>query len=126
MVEKKKLLIVDDSEVFGHALRDICKARGYEVKYYSSAVDAMNNIDSEDKIDIALLDLIDEKNADITGLDVAAKIRENNAKSKVIIMSGCSLTELEIVKELLLVKKVDYYVQKPFSFKDIRGMVEAE
>lgn len=79
-----RILIADDEVEFASTLATRLELRGYTTEAVHSGEQALEAI-SRQVPDLLLLDL---KMPDLDGLEVLAKIRENNKELKVIILTG--------------------------------------
>ncbi|BHH83568.1 response regulator [Desulforhopalus sp. 52FAK] len=79
-----RILIADDEVEFASTLATRLELRGYDTDIASSGEQTLEAI-SRQVPDLLLLDL---KMPDLDGLEVLAKLRENNEDLKVIILTG--------------------------------------
>jgi DNA-binding response OmpR family regulator len=79
-----KILIADDEVEFASTLATRLELRGYATTIVHSGEQTLETI-SREVPDLLLLDL---KMPDLDGLEVLAKLRENNKELKVIILTG--------------------------------------
>lgn len=79
-----KILIADDEVEFASTLATRLEIRGYVTEIVNSGEQALEAI-SREVPDLLLLDL---KMPDLDGLEVLAKLRENNKELQVIILTG--------------------------------------
>jgi len=109
---KGKVLVVDDSALSRRTLRQILEPAGYEV---AEAEDGLSTLERYflDKPDIVFLDLVMKG---MYGLDVLTKLRELDAKAKVIIVSADIQTSSH---ELVDEAGAKAFVNKPFDRADI-------
>ena len=79
-----RILIADDEVDFASTLATRLELRGYVTKIANSGEETLEAI-SRQIPDLLLLDL---KMPDLDGLEILAKLRENNKELKVIILTG--------------------------------------
>lgn len=79
-----RILIADDEVEFASTLSARLELRGYQTEMVNSGEAALDAI-SRQTPDLVLLDL---KMPDLDGLEVLARLRENNTELKVIILTG--------------------------------------
>ncbi len=100
----KTILIVDDEE---HICEDIKSELEYlgnnQVLTSGTISEAMNIINSTEKLDYAIIDLKLDNTAAYGGMKIYASIKKNNPDIKNIIISGFAFKDIkeELVKELL-------------------------
>ena len=109
---KGKVLVVDDSALSRRTLRQILEPAGYEVAEAEDGLSALERY-FLDKPDIVFLDLVMKG---MYGLDVLTKLRELDAKAKVIIVSADIQTSSH---ELVDEAGAKAFVNKPFDRAEI-------
>lgn len=110
-------LIVDDEEDIGLIVSKMLSRNGFSVKYLNRITKAKKEI-RERKYDLFLLDL---NLPDGTGFDIIPMIREENKEAKILIISAYDgITEMNKAKEM----KIDAFIKKPFSKKDILDAIK--
>lgn len=119
MEERKKLLIVDDLQPFAEILMDAARNKGYDAICVFDYGTAMNIVKRR-RFDYALVDysLGHEK---YTGIDIAKHIRIVSKRTKIILMSGETDTEiLRHIQSFVGSTSVgDHFIRKPLSASDI-------
>ncbi len=113
-----KVLIVEDDEAMGVALRDGFQFEGYEVALARDGESGLRMAASE-RPDLIVLDLMLPK---LSGLDVCRKIRAEGLAVPIIMLTARGQ---EIDKVLGLKMGADDYVTKPFGFMELFARVEA-
>lgn len=119
MSDKKAILVLEDEDVLSRALRIALENEGFEVDVVSSGETAINRI-SESQFDFFLLDLVIPG---IDGFEVLKKIRENNTKAPVFVLSNLSDDESKarakqlganayFVKSETLLSEISSYIKK--------------
>ena len=118
MSSKKNLVIVDDEkDILDILQRFLSRSEKYNIKTYDNPITAMSNIN--ENVDLVLLDVMMPQ---MNGLEVLAKIQENNTTTKVIIMTAYST--LDKVLESHRKGAVDY-ITKPFgSLKALETQID--
>lgn len=102
-----KVLVVDDDSSFASTLADILALRGYEVITASEGAAALAAI--LDEADPPLVALVDIGLPDISGLEVARKLRESRSGTQVVILTGDASVESAI--GAVRADTVDYLVK---------------
>jgi two-component system alkaline phosphatase synthesis response regulator PhoP len=113
-----KVLIVEDDESMGAALKDGFAYEGYEVAF---AVDGAAGLKlaTEGAPDLIILDVMLPK---MSGFDVCKEIRRTGSAVPIIMLTARGQ---EIDKVLGLKLGADDYVTKPFGFMELMARVEA-
>lgn len=108
------VLIVEDEENIGLALRYLMKGQGYEVVIACDGEEALEKVDKTPP-DLILLDVMMPKR---NGYDVCQTIRSNPAWQGIkIIMLSTKSRHIDVEKGLAL--GADDYMGKPFSTRDL-------
>src|SRR3989338_3630513 len=119
MVDKKRVLIVDDERNITQMMAMMLQTRGYDVKVANSGEEAIRK--ALEKPDLILLDLV---LPDFEGFEVCRRLREskNTHAIPIIIVSVKYMFEDKI--EGLYVG-ADDYVTKPFDHEELFARMEA-
>ncbi len=112
-----RILIVDDDAVILNVLKDIFNKRGYHVTLCSNSFEVNEKI-KENKIDIAIIDLI---LPEIDGIEIVESIRKTEPELPIIMLSGSADTGNKI---RALGIGADDYITKPFEEKELVARVE--
>ncbi|HYV85688.1 MAG TPA: response regulator transcription factor [Patescibacteria group bacterium] len=113
-----KVLIVEDDESMGTALKDGFSYEGYEVVFAGDGVEGLR-LAIERAPDLVILDVMLPK---MSGFDVCKEIRKTGSAVPVIMLTARGQ---EIDKVLGLKLGADDYVTKPFGFMELMARVEA-
>lgn len=113
-----KVLIVEDDESMGIALRDGFEYEGFDVTLARDGEIGMDKATSANP-DLIILDVMLPKKS---GLDICKKIRSDGNNVPIIMLTARGQ---EIDKVLGLKLGADDYVTKPFSFLELMARVEA-
>ena len=105
MLEKKRVLIVDDEPQIGKIFGLKLKLAGYDVSTLTSGAEAINLI-SKQNFDILLLDIL---MPDVTGLDVLEKVREFSQVPVIVFTARPDI--FEIAKSI----GANDYIAKPLN-----------
>jgi len=109
---KKKILIIDDEEIFVKPLVKAMKSEGFEVASAEDASEGFNKL-SEDEYDMVLTDL---KMPGIDGIDLTTKIKSEYPDISVIIMTAYGSIETAVNA---MRAGAEDYILKPFSKEEI-------
>jgi two-component system alkaline phosphatase synthesis response regulator PhoP len=113
-----KVLIVEDDESMGAALKDGFAYEGYEVRFAADGALGLK-MSGEEAPDLIILDVMLPK---MSGLDVCKEIRKSGSAVPIIMLTARGQ---EIDKVLGLKLGADDYVTKPFGFMELMARVEA-
>jgi len=112
-----KILVIDDEEVVGESLRKTLKAEGYEIDIAHNGQEGLRKARME-HFDLIIVDL---KMPDISGLDVIAKIKEEQPETMIVMITGYST--VDSATTALRTGAFDY-LPKPFTPEEISSVVE--
>ena len=116
---KTRLLVVDDEETLREGLSTYLEQEGYIVDTAISAENALE-LDIVD-YDLILLDIMMDK---MSGIELAARLKENPATADIpIIFLTAKDKDDDMVAGLQL--GADDYIVKPFSIKNVMARIEA-
>ena len=113
MSEKKRVLIVDDSEVMREMISDMLEANGFEIA--GEAKDGIEALEQYKSLcpDLVTMDIVMPKE---NGIDAVKKIVDHDRNAYVIVISG--LDQKALVIDALSAGARDYVI-KPFEPKDL-------
>lgn len=116
---KDKILILEDEIGIRSFVSINLKREGYEVIEASTGQEAINKLNEEKDISIALLDVM---LPDISGIEVCKYIRNNFDSVGIIMITAKSQEEDKIEG---FISGADDYIVKPFSIKELLVRVSA-
>jgi DNA-binding response OmpR family regulator len=108
---KKRILVVDDSELVRSMARDALEQKGFDVITASNGIEANRYLFKEDKPDIIVLDVMIPM---LNGDKIAKLIRENKHTMNIPILLLSSKPEAEL-QRMVVESGADGFIQKPFS-----------
>ena len=114
-----KILILEDEIGIRSFVSINLKREGYEVIEAGTGSEAIEKLDSETNISLALLDIM---LPDMSGIDVCRYIREKYENMGVIMLTAKSQEDDKIEG---FVAGADDYITKPFSIKELLFRVSA-
>ena len=119
-MEKKKILVVEDSPYLAESLVDMLDIKGFAALTAPTGRDGVT-IAIEQQPDLILLDI---RLPDIDGYEVYRRIRENSwgAKAKIIVLTASESTE-NISKNIDL-PKADVLFKPDWSIPDLLKKIE--
>lgn len=117
MTDKLKIIIIDDDENIRKPLSFILEDEGYEVAQSAEGLPALERMSNE-FFNVAL---VDYKLPDITGIDIAKKIRQVSSDTRVIMITGHG--SLEIAVEAIREAVFDY-LQKPVNPENVKTVIQ--
>ena len=114
----KKIFLTEDNPTEGFLIRlSLGQIENCSLNHYSNGNDLINSLEEQPNICIVDLNL-----PDISGIEVIEKINEQSPKTKVIIVS--SETDSEVIVNIQA-KYTPYYIIKSDAFlKNLKVMVE--
>jgi len=113
----KKVLIVEDERLLSKALSDALSDRGYATETASSAEQAEELLFPSSAFDVVALD---NRLPARSGVDVLRRIRSEQLRSRVVLMTAYGGNGLEGEAEAL---EVDAFVKKPFDLERFLDLV---
>lgn len=113
----KNILVIDDEVAVNNNIRKILQKKGYHVEQAVTKDEALEKIDAQ-TYKLVLLDL---KIPGVKGLELLKAVRDQQPKTKVIIITGYA--SLDTAVEGARLGAIDY-VQKPFTPNEIRSATE--
>jgi DNA-binding NtrC family response regulator len=116
VVDKGRILIVDDEETAVENLAHVCRKQGYEVTTRTSGAGAVDALEKT-SFDVVLTDLRMEK---VDGMAVLRKAKELAPETAVVLITGYATLEsaIEAMKEGAF-----HYIAKPFRLDEVRAVI---
>lgn len=114
MLERKKILAVDDDKFIVMVIRVNLEFEGYEVVEAYDGVQALEMIESE-KPDLVVLDIM---MPEMNGWDVLSRIRENPETEDLPVIMLTALAQDRDIEEATL-RGADVYLTKPFEPEEL-------
>lgn len=115
-----KILVIDDEQDICEILQYNLDTEGYEVETANSAEEALRLI----AISVPDLILLDVMMGDMSGFQMARKLKEDNSTAQIPIIFTTALDDEDnIVKGLNI--GADDYIAKPLSIKEVKARVKA-
>jgi len=90
MSESKKILIIDDDEDYGNALKIVLENHGYLVEHMLNITDGRNAIE-RDAPDLIILDVMLDKHTD--GFDFCSELKNDDACMQIPVLMVTAVTE---------------------------------
>ena len=115
-----KLLIVDDDPDIAHVLKQGLLKKRFLVSAFTSPEEALQSFKSNSK-DYCLI-LSDIRMPELSGIQLARKVKEINPNVKVVLMTSFEIRDNEFSK-VFPSTHVDGFVQKPISVKDLTNKI---
>ncbi|HUL44507.1 MAG TPA: response regulator [Bacteroidota bacterium] len=117
MPKKLAILIVDDEDALRTLVRHELESDGFVIDEAESGERAVELL-GEKKFDIVILDI---RMPGIDGLEVLRRIREDDAITKVIMLTGVG--ELKIARDSLTLGANDF-LMKPYDFTSLKNCIK--
>lgn len=119
MTDKKAhLFYVEDDESLSFVTRDNLEMNGYEVTHCADGGEAMKIIQSNEKFDICILDVM---LPEVDGFVLAQEIRKRDEQVPIIFLTAKSMKQDKIHG---LTLGADDYITKPFSIEELLLKIE--
>ena len=116
---EKCILVVDDNAGICFLLSEVLKEEGYTVEVANNGLEAINRVSL---IQPALI-LLDAKMPGMSGFQVLHELNRINSEIPVVMMSA--YTELPDVQEAKKNGHIQYYVNKPFDFDELKELINS-
>jgi DNA-binding NtrC family response regulator len=117
MGQKSTILVVDDEEALRTVLSSELVNEGYDVNTAADGDDAVRELGKK-HYDLVLLDI---KMPRLNGFEVLKHIKENHAKTKVVMLTGFADLKNAIESKKL---GADDFVSKPYDLVDLLTTIE--
>lgn len=115
---KKRIVIIDDDEVFSQIIALELKKNGYEIFLISNAADAIEFIKEKKDVDLYIIDFhLDDDVAD--GLTLCRKVKAY-AQNPVIMLTGETSTDITVS---CLYAGADQYIVKPYVLEELLARI---
>jgi DNA-binding response OmpR family regulator len=108
----KLILIIDDDMDFCEQMKEALSFEGFSVEFTNDAVKGEKLI-RNGKHDIILMDL---KMPLFSGIDILIKLKADNIKKRIFILSGMPFAE-QTIKGKLILDMISGIITKPINFK---------
>jgi DNA-binding NtrC family response regulator len=118
--QQANLLVVDDDSDIAYVLKQSLLKNGFLVSAFTSPKEALQNFQSNSK-DYCLM-LSDIRMPEMSGIQLARKVKEINPEVKVVLMTSFEIKDNEFSK-VFPSTQVDGFVQKPFRIKDLTDKI---
>jgi DNA-binding response OmpR family regulator len=116
---RKKILIVDDSNTNVVLLEAILNSQGYEIKTALNVKEAYTMLE-KDRPELILLDLLMPK---ISGYQFLDQLKKNHKTREIPVIIVSAVTDVMNIKKTLDMGAVDY-IEKPVDIKALIKKVE--
>ena len=114
------LLVVDDDSDIAYVLKRALLKNGFLVTAFTSPEKALKNFKSNSEdYDLMLSDI---RMPEMSGIQLARKVKEINPKVKVVLMTSFEIRDNEFSK-VFPSTQVDGFVQKPIRIKDLTNKI---
>jgi CheY-like chemotaxis protein len=115
-----KLLIVDGDPDIVHVLKQGLLKKGFLVSAFTNPEEALQNFQSNSE-DYCLM-LSDIRMPEMSGIQLARKVREINPDVKIVLMTSFEIKDEEFSK-VFPSMHVDGFVQKPIGISDLTNKI---
>lgn len=94
----KKILIIDDDDVFTKTLQDFLSKEKYETIHAKDGIDGLAMVESENP-DLIILDLLMPK---MGGMEFLSKLREKKLNRQIPILISSQLSKIEDISKAIV------------------------
>jgi DNA-binding NtrC family response regulator len=115
-----KLLVVDDDPDIAYVLKQGLLKNRFLVSAFTNPEEALQNFKSKSE-DYCLM-LSDIRMPELSGIQLARKVKEINPKVKVLLMTSFEIRDNEFSKVFPSLH-VDGFVQKPIAMNDLTNKI---
>jgi PAS domain S-box-containing protein len=113
----KNLLIIEDDMISREYMREILKPTGAELLLAANGTEGINAFESHPNIDLVLLDI---RLPDISGMEVAGKLKEENKQVPIIAQTAHAMGE---DRKKCIQAGADDYIAKPADVEDMLSII---
>ncbi|MCU0452882.1 MAG: response regulator [Bacteroidetes bacterium] len=117
MPAKNRILVVDDEDALRTVLSSELEGEGYHVRSAADGQEALNIL-GDQEFDLILLDI---KMPNVDGFEVLKFVKERQAKTKVVMLTGFADLKNAIESKKL---GAEDFVSKPYDLVDLLTTVE--
>ena len=118
-LEAARVLVVEDNRDTSALLRDLLRGEGYEVELVGTGEAALEMLAHGPEAELLVLDLM---LPDVSGWEVARRLREHPATRAVPIIAVSALARVQ-EREAALHAGCDAYLTKPFTPDDLARLI---
>ena len=94
-----RVLLIDDDKNFSQKVIECLLNKGHIVEYYNHTAEAYSFIQSDEKIDLAIIDLMLEPTYKTEGIDILSFLHRYNSKIPIIMISQKNEKMITIVDQ---------------------------
>ncbi|MDP8238832.1 MAG: response regulator [Candidatus Hatepunaea meridiana] len=116
-MSKKLILVVEDEKVERNLISEVLETLGYDTVEAENGKIALQMMD-ENNIDLILSDI---NMPEMDGLELFRKVRENNDKIPIILMTGFDAEE---AKKITKDYKASALLTKPFRLMQLKEIID--
>lgn len=118
MIQKTKILLVEDDINLGFLLVDYLESQGFDVKLYNDGLSGLKGFQNS-QFDICIVDIMLPK---LDGFSLIEKIKVTNKRVPIIILSARSMKE-DKIKGFSI--GIDDFITKPFDEEELLYRIKA-
>jgi two-component system nitrogen regulation response regulator GlnG len=115
--EKKRIFVVDDQESLREVICSMLTSAGYECSAFAGGLEAIASLESGEKCDLLLTDLL---NLPLDGFSLLERVKQTFPKVEVIIATAIHDDALE---EACIRSGAYQYLREPFEREQLLGVV---
>lgn len=116
--ENARICLIDDEEIVGSNFSHLLSRRGFDVSYFANPLQALEQLEtSPEQWDVLLTD---ENMPEISGLELAERVRSIRDDLPIILWSGRPLEQDGPLEEI----GISRFLMKPIRIRDIEDAIE--
>ena len=121
MPVNKSILVVDDEFDIVNIIKQVLQKQGFTTYAFTDPLLALEHLKTNSK-SYGLV-LVDIRMPAMNGFELVKKIKSMHPTIKILLMSAFEFNDIELSKALTSIK-IDGYVQKPVSTKELINIIE--
>jgi CheY-like chemotaxis protein len=121
MLVNKSILVVDDEFDIVNLIRQALQKQGFTTYAFTDPLLALEHLETNSE-SYGLV-LADVRMPGMNGFELVKKVKSIHPAIKILLMSAFDINDLELSKILTPIK-VDGYIQKPISSKQLINVIE--
>ncbi|HYX56230.1 MAG TPA: response regulator [Nitrososphaeraceae archaeon] len=121
MPVNKSILVVDDEFDIVNIIKQVLQKQGFTTYAFTDPLLALEHLKTNSK-SYGLV-LVDVRMPAMNGFELVKKIKSMHPTIKILLMSAFEFNDIELSRALTSIK-IDGYIQKPVSTKELVNIIE--
>ena len=115
-----RIVVIDDEPLLTQYMKELLQLHGYQATVFNNPLKAMNYLEQYlQQVDLVITD---QTMPGLTGIELVAKLRQNETRIPVILCSGYSEVALD---SHAASSEVDIFLEKPFTDKSLMASISS-